>query len=664
MKSIKTKMIVSICVLLILVCGGLSLISYMHSSEAAVSNAKELLPQLVKQGTTIVQGKISDSLNSLEATALSEQIQSSKYTIDEKIQTLNKECSRGGYVMMAIADTQGNAYFNFGQTSNISSKDYYKKALSGLKAVSDPYVSDVDKSLVIAFAVPIKDGSGTIGVLLGLKNGNELSNIINGVTFGRTGRSFIINKSGTTIAHSNRELVVKMNNDFENVKKDQSLASLVEFEKRMTEGKTGVGEYTSSGNNIYLGYAPIPGTSWFLGLSAPEAEILSGLNNLRSTMLIFSGAFLIFSIGIGYFISRMIANPIKSASKHLEIIASGDLTKPAPAKFLNHRDEIGVLVKSMDKMQESIKGLLMKISEMGMTLASASENLTVSMNESGKASEQIAVTIDEIAKGASDQAKQAHEGSEKLLVLSNEIEGVVESSNSMIKYTGDVVDLNNKGVESMSLLREKFKANANIVSEIGESISLLSNKSGSVNQIVETIQNIASQTNLLALNAAIEAARAGEAGKGFSVVADEIRKLAEQTSDSTKEINLIVKEIQDDISAAQQKMIAGGELVENANEGISETEKVFESISLAIKNASEQINMLIESINRMNENKNNVILSIHEISAISQESAASTQEISASVEEQSSVMNQAVESAQELTKLADTLKSQIQMFNI
>jgi len=328
------------------------------------------------------------------------------------------------------------------------------------------------------------------------------------------------------------------------------------------------------------------------------------------------------------------------------------------------KDEVGVLARAMNTMQISIRGLLVKISDMGTILAASSEEMMASTEESNKASEQVANAVNDIAKGAGDQAKEAQESSEKLMALSDGLSNIVNGSDLVGRYTSQVVQLNKKGTESMSLLKDKVQANADISSKLGDSIGILANQSGSVTQIVDTIQNITAQTNLLALNAAIEAARAGDAGRGFAVVADEIRKLAEQTRTSTIEISLIVKNIQSDISIAQDRMVTGGELVNKANEGISDTQKVFEEISIAIDKAMEQVNNLVESIQNVNESKNGVVASVQEIAAISEESAAATEEVSASVEEQASIINQIAQTAEDLAKVASNLQDQIKLFTI
>jgi methyl-accepting chemotaxis protein len=664
MKSMKTKMVVYIGTLLLIVCAGLGIISYVIATNTVTANTEEALTRIADTAAKVVESRMNDQLNSLSVIASMEKIRDMNGSMDGKQDIFNEQIKTFGYIRMGIADKSGKLTSTNGKTSDIKDREYFKEALSGKMTVSDPIVSTIDGSVVIINAVPIKNGGEVAGVLISVSDGYALSDIVNDITFGKTGKAFMITKNGTTVAHSNKDLVLSMDNDFESVKKDPKLQPLVDLEKQMVEGKEGAGKYNYNGTVKYMGFAPVQGTNWSLAIAAPESEVLAGLITLRTSMLIFSLIFLLISIGFGYMIARLISNPIILAVKHLEIIASGNLTNPVPVKFMKLKDEVGVLARAMNTMQISIRGLLVKISDMGTILAASSEEMMASTEESNKASEQVANAVNDIAKGAGDQAKEAQESSEKLMALSDGLSNIVNGSDLVGRYTSQVVQLNKKGTESMSLLKDKVQANADISSKLGDSIGILANQSGSVTQIVDTIQNITAQTNLLALNAAIEAARAGDAGRGFAVVADEIRKLAEQTRTSTIEISLIVKNIQSDISIAQDRMVTGGELVNKANEGISDTQKVFEEISIAIDKAMEQVNNLVESIQNVNESKNGVVASVQEIAAISEESAAATEEVSASVEEQASIINQIAQTAEDLAKVASNLQDQIKLFTI
>ncbi|MCY6369297.1 methyl-accepting chemotaxis protein [Clostridium ganghwense] len=383
------------------------------------------------------------------------------------------------------------------------------------------------------------------------------------------------------------------------------------------------------------------------------------------TISAFIIAAIILSVISAVYFSKKISNPILLITKLIDKTSQLDLKYDKSFEVISwYKDETGIMGKAVVNLREELRTIVGNIKENSTNVNNHSQTLSTSINETVQSIDAVTKTIEELAKGATEQARDSQEGTEKLTNLADEINTASNNADLLKEYSNNTKIVNTQGMQAMEILADKVKENNQAVSQIAQNINILSDKSSSINEIVNTIQSIAEQTNLLALNAAIEAARAGESGKGFAVVADEIRKLSEQTANSTDEINNMIEQIQNEINVAKLNMDKGQSTISEANSSMNEAEKAFNTIEKAIVDMIEQTNHLVLNIDKVNEDKDSVLSSIHGISAISEESAASTEEVSASMEEQSSAMENVAQTTEELENIVKQLDSVVQKFNI
>lgn len=363
MKSIKSKLVLYLGILIVIICIGLSVVSYINSSNALLSNLSKTLPSIAEQTASSIQGRLEGKLNTLEAIAERPEIKDINNSWENKMSILLDEGKRIGSIKMGIVDKNGDAQNTDGNTANIKDRIFFQKALSGKSNVSDPIISKTDGSVVVVYAVPIKDNNNQIiGVLIETQDGNDLSKLTNKIKVGETGYAFMIKKDGTNIASTDKNKVINMHNPVEEAKTNPSLRAIADIEIKMGNGETGMGEYFS-GAEKYVGYAPVEGTEWSVGVIVLKSEILSELNTLKICAVLVSLMFLLIGFVIIYIISNNITEGIKSASKHLDLLANGNLYKEVSDKYLKQKDEIGAMTSSMKAMQESLENMIKKIED-------------------------------------------------------------------------------------------------------------------------------------------------------------------------------------------------------------------------------------------------------------------------------------------------------------
>lgn len=389
---------------------------------------------------------------------------------------------------------------------------------------------------------------------------------------------------------------------------------------------------------------------------------IKSINSFLTMILIFDTiSILVGILAIWFFLIRKTSTQLKELMKVSKEVAAGNLGVRTSMKG---KDEIGQLAININHMTQSLADIIGKVMKNSTQLYEYSETLADASKETAVSVEEVARVVNVLAKDSSNQTANAKNGFDNLSMLAGQINSVVSSSEQIKRYMNETGRLNQEGSNVLGQLTEKLNENREMYGRVAENAQMLSGKSTTISNVIETIQSIAEQTNLLALNAAIEAARAGDQGKGFAVVADEIRKLSEETSFSTTTIGHIIQEITTEINATITNIDCGTSSLLQVNEKMGATSQAFDAISKAINNSSEHMNTLTNHIEKINKDKDEVVRLIEEITEISENSAASTQEISATVEEQSVSVDGISETAEHLKKVAAELDQTISKFKL
>ncbi|WP_100402566.1 methyl-accepting chemotaxis protein [Bacillus sp. FJAT-42315] len=384
-------------------------------------------------------------------------------------------------------------------------------------------------------------------------------------------------------------------------------------------------------------------------------------NLFVKTIIIILGTIVI-AIVVSFYLANSITRPISNVVKRLQAVAQGDLS--AEKMVTSSQDEVGELVHAINQTSDHLRYTIQNVSHAAGEVSSRSEELTQSSNEVKEGSMQVAVTMEELARGADTQANIAHDLDQVMEDFIIKMEQANEAGEQVAHASNEVLEMTSKGRHFMESSIQQMSSIHSLVKESVEKVQGFDKQSQEVSKLVDVIQSIAQQTNLLALNAEIEAARAGEHGKGFAVVADEVRKLAEQVSESVTDITTIVGNIQNEAKGMVHSLETGYRQVEEGSSQIKVTGETFKQINEAVTTTVEKIGRVSRRLASMSENSKGMNASIETIVSVSEQAAAGAEQTSASVQQTATSVEEIAESAHSLSLLAEQLYHQVSKFKL
>ncbi|MDP4526956.1 HAMP domain-containing methyl-accepting chemotaxis protein [Bacillus halotolerans] len=368
------------------------------------------------------------------------------------------------------------------------------------------------------------------------------------------------------------------------------------------------------------------------------------------------------SICIWLYINRSIVKPIIRMKSSANEIAEGNLSNDIEP--LASKDELGDLNEALQKMVGNLRDIVGYSKEISTRVLSSSQVLTTATNETRTGSRHITETMNEMAEGSEQQAQDAVTIAESMNEFTESIDKAYNHGMTISDTSQNVLQLAVNGNENMDTSVQQMKTIHHIVQEAVHKVRSLEQHSQDINKLVQVINGIAEQTNLLSLNAAIEAARAGESGKGFAVVAEEVRKLADGVSDSVQDITKIVGGTQQEINTVIQYLESSFTEVEKGTENLTDTGQAMQNIKQSVTYVAESIKEVTDGLKQLTNQSITINQSIENIASVSEESAAGIEETFSITEQSAHSMDQVLQNAEELERLAKELNEKMDQFTI
>ncbi|WP_139990926.1 methyl-accepting chemotaxis protein [Paenibacillus paridis] len=419
---------------------------------------------------------------------------------------------------------------------------------------------------------------------------------------------------------------------------------------------------TTDGEGVLAAYKTFSTMDWKLVGTVPVKELVKDAKAIQNLTWITVLIAALIAIAIGFLVIMTIAQPLVKLRNLMNEGASGNLTVRSEMK--KRQDEIGELSESFNLMMTQIKGLAIQTTRSAEEVLVTATELSDASRKTAISAKEIAVATEEIAGGATSLAVEAERGTDLTGHIDVQMKKVIDANEQMVSSAQEVEKASQQGTAYMGVLIQKTGMTEEMTRSMVEKVDALKESTGSIVKILDVLNNLTKQTNILSLNATIEAARAGAAGKGFMVVADEIRKLADQSRQSIDVVGQITEKIRGEIDETVLVLSDAYPLFQEQIGSVKEANQIFLTVSSQMGELTEKLDLVTDSIGQLDQSQAVLSDAMTNVSAVAEESSATSEEVASLSSEQLSISDGMVRLSEKLDTVSRELKESLSQFKI